>query len=226
MSQGNSCDEYDGPIMNGHPILRSAEVQAWFNIAGCFPSEEAVLPLVRTLNEYEFVGFFWKNTSVLRAQRWRDSSVVRNVRIAAALKTLQSELPTVIEATLRVFPDARTTERLRPIIELLDSVNSIAPRFQRFQKRRGRQPDLWHTVARKIGAEILEILHAHGHRVGLGKPTSPAIEILRKGLVYLDVHQSPEAIVDAVRKPRRRARRAGGENRALIPQTPSQTVLG
>jgi hypothetical protein len=204
-------DEYDGPTVNGHPPLAAVDAQAWFEAADCIVTKEAALPLAQMLNHYEFVGSLWKGTHALREARRRNPTRLRHARIASALKTLQSDLPIVIKNTVRVFPDAQASEQLRPICTLLDCVNSVAPRFEKFRPHRGREPDLWHPVARNIGAKIRDIFRAGNRRAGFTKTTSPAVEILCNALKYLSVSQSPDAIVDAMRKPRSRSRKRVGK---------------
>jgi hypothetical protein len=201
----------DGPTLNGHPILGVEDVRSWFSDHDCNISEEAALSIARLLNTYESEGFFWKDIPELERQRRDNPSRLRNVRIADALRSLQADLPSLIEDHLRVNPDPNT-ERLRPHRALLDSVNDLAPRFKNLQTRKGRKSKNWHIVARKIGALVVETLKTStGRAAGLGKPTSPAVQITQSALAYLGVKAKEAAIVEAVRPKRIRARKGVGK---------------
>jgi hypothetical protein len=198
--------EYDGPIVNGHPVLSIKEVQTWFKAVGCNVSEEAATPIAQFLNEYEFLGALWKNSPELREQRHNNPSRLRNERIARALKTLQTDVPHKLDEIYQVLPKQRH-RRFQPLANLLDLVNKIAPYFSENLPRGGRKADPWHVIARNVGALIVEAIKSTGKsRVGLGKPTSPAIRVLRRGLAYLGLSATQAAIVEAVRKPRKRKR--------------------
>jgi hypothetical protein len=205
MSSKKKTEEYDGPTLNGHPLLSATDVQAWFKKAGCDVPAEAVLPMTGMLNEYEFLGGTWKNYPALRRQRRNDPSRLRAARVAVALQTLQKDFPIMIEeARAATLPGRLDT--LLPATEFRDQVNTWAVRFQRHLPSRGRERDLWHVVARKIAAQIIEIFRVSGggRRIGFGKPTSPAVGILRCAFAYLEMEVTPEAIVDALRPKRKR----------------------
>jgi hypothetical protein len=79
-------------------------------------------------------------------------------------------------------------------------VDSLAPGFQTFGRGPGREPELWRRIARNLGPMIIKALKSAGvKRAGFGKPTSPAVKIMRAALDYLDVRKSHDAIVDAMR---------------------------
>ena len=200
MNRKKPTVEFDGPTLNGHPVLSVADLQAWFRTTKCDAPADAAL-----INEYELLGALWKGTPALRKQRRTNASRLRLTRIAVALKSLQSELPIIIEDSREVFANKQLAS-LEGLVKLLDQVNQVTPRFQNFLPSRGRNVELWHAVARKVGAEIIQTLKGSTRRrVGFGKPTSPAVEILRSALTYLGVTKSPEAIVDATRPKRTRS---------------------
>jgi hypothetical protein len=211
MNRKKPTVEFDGPTLNGHPVLSVADVQAWFRTAKCDAPADAALAIAQMLNEYELLGALWKGTPALRKQRRTNASRLRLTRIAVALKSLQSELPIIIEDSREVFANKQSAS-LEGLVKLLDQVNQVTPRFQNFLPTRGRDVEFWHVVARKVGAKIIQTFKAStGRRVGFGKPTSPAVEILRSALAYLGVTKSPEAIVDAMRPKRTRSRKRMGK---------------
>ncbi len=160
----------DGPSLNGHAILSVADVQSWFKAAKCDVSEERARPIAQLLNEYEFLGGLWKNRPDLRKARRNNPDRLRNVRVAKALQTLQADLAGILETVRRDIPDR--LPQYEPVAALLSQVNSIAPYFRQFLPRRGRDADPWHTVAKKVGAKIVEAFKVSGKaNVGLGKPT-------------------------------------------------------
>jgi hypothetical protein len=204
MRSKKDAQPYDGPTLNGHSLLSVTDVQAWFKGTGCDASVEAVLPMTRMLNEYEFLGGTWKNYPALKRQRRNDPSRLRAARVAVALQTLQKDFPIMIEETRAATPPERL-DTLLPATKFRDQVNTWALRFQRHLPMRGRERDLWHIVARKIAAQIVEIFRVSGRRrFGFGKPTSPAVEILRCAFAYLEMEVTPVAIVDALRPKRKR----------------------
>jgi len=192
--------EYDGPTINGRPILSIENVQEWFREAyDVVPPQGAAAPIAQALNHCAFLASEWKSTPELKKMRRNNPSRLRGQRIHLALTTLQKDLPGLIDETLKVFPDARTT-RLVGVIALLDSVSTLAPWFQAFDRGPGREPERWRRIARNLRPMIISALKASGvKRAGFGKPTSPAIRIVRAALDYLDVRKSHEAIVDALR---------------------------
>jgi hypothetical protein len=198
-------EDYE-PTLNGHPILTVNNVIAWFKERNCDVRERFALAIAERLNEYEFLGAFWKDTPELKASRRNNPSALRNIRVADAIKTLQEDLPSLIDDTLRVVPSNKL-EALRPFYGLLVDINSVASRFSSVKPpARGRTHAGWHIVARKIGTQIVGAWHAStGRRVGLGKATSPAVEITQKALAYLGVKAKRETIVDAVRAKRTRS---------------------
>jgi hypothetical protein len=126
-------------------------------------------------------------------------------RISAALTTLQSDLPVLIDDTRRLTPQDELS--LTILGALLDSVNKSAPGFQKFRRHGpGRKPEAWHQIARNLRTPILAALTASGvKRAGFAKSTSPAVMIVRSALGYLGVTASHEAIVDAMRTRKRKA---------------------
>jgi hypothetical protein len=196
-----------GPCLNGHAPLDIPEVQAWFQKAKCSISDDAAAAIARLLNEYDLLSAWWKNTSALQQLRQNNPSELRNRRIAAALLTLQTDLPITIDDTRKIHHD-RETEALRLVAGFLDQLNLVAPLFQPFLASRGRNPERWHIIARKIGPMIVDAFKtSEGRQVGFGQPTSPAIEILQSALDHLGVTASPVAVVDAMRPKRVRKRR-------------------
>jgi hypothetical protein len=196
--------ETEGPTINGHPTVRTENVQAWFESEGFDVSSEIAFPIAALLNNYELLGFIWKDTREHR--EWRSNDVIRRQHIHAAvsLDTLGTALPHLIEHYRTTLPEERH-ELLRPLITLLDQVQAMAPGFKPYLPRRGRKTEHWHIVARKVGAEIVRALKICSDRdFGLGQPTSPAIRILGSALVYLGVHKAPESVVDAARPKRNR----------------------
>ncbi len=198
---------YDGPTINGRPILGVDDVQKWFAAEGCIIPPECAAAIARDLNHCALLSFLWKNTPELRAARGNSPSQIRMKRIYTALKSLQDELPILIANTDKASP-RNPPSSLAPIEALLAAAIDVAPVFQKFVPRgRGREPDPWHNVARNVGRDIAKVFVEHSNRpAGLGKPTSPAIRIVKLALAYLDEHHSEEAIVDAVRSRRIRTR--------------------
>jgi hypothetical protein len=204
-------EEEGGPTVNGHPVLSVNDVIGWFQKYDCNVSEQSAIAIAQVLNQYEFLAPLWKDTPELRAKRRKNVSVLRNFRIADAIRTLQKDLPSLLDDARRVVPPDKLGA-LHPLESLLVDINSIASRFNSTKSPgRGRTPKTWHTVARKVGALIVDALRAsNGRRAGLGKATSPAVKITRKALAYLGVNATPTAIVDAVRHRRvRRPKRVG-----------------
>lgn len=199
-------DDYDGPTINGRPILGVEDVQKWFASEGCIISAECAAAIARDLNYCALVSFLWKSTPALRSARRNSAFHLSSKRIHFALKSLQHELPILINNTRKVFPN--TPPSLVTIEALLAATNNVAPGFQKFAPRgRGRETDLWHNIARNVGQNITKAFAKYsGRRAGLGKSTSPAIKILKSALAYLDENHSEEAIVDAVRSRRSRTR--------------------
>jgi hypothetical protein len=206
---------YDGPLLNGHPPLSIADVQTWFKIANCTIAQDHARTIAQLLNEYELLGAIWRNAPALRAQRRSNTSTIRNRRIAKSLISLQSDLGGMLKDVRRLVPKSRFQE-FQPAVDLLTLVEQTTPYFRQHLPRRGREADLWHVIAKKVGSEIVLAFKSSGRRTGLGKPTSPAIKVLQRALAYLDLEVSPEAIVDAVRPKRVRKR---GEIRPPNPQT-------
>jgi hypothetical protein len=212
MSKNKPSPEHDGPTINGHPILSVDDVRKWFSKEGCIVPEDIAAGIARDLNHCAFISFDWKNTPELTAARRKNPSRLSMRRIYIALNSLQNELPVLISNTHKVFP-RNPPPSLVPIEALLKTVNTLEPVFRKYAPRgRGREPDLWHEIARNIGRKIADaFVEQAGRRVGLGKPTSPAIRILKSALAYLGEDQSVETIVDAVRPRRERARGTVGK---------------
>jgi hypothetical protein len=192
--------EYDGPSINGRPALSIGDVQQWFkDTYDVVPPQSEAATIAANLNHCLFLEAQWKSTPEFKKMRRNNQSTLRMQRIHLALTTLQKDLPALIDDTLKVFPDGRTT-RLVGVIALLDSVDSLAPGFQTFGRGPGREPELWRRIARNLGPMIIKALKSAGvKRAGFGKPTSPAVKIMRAALDYLDVRKSHDAIVDAMR---------------------------
>jgi len=192
--------EYDGPTINGRPALSIENVQQWFKEAyAVVPPQGEVAPIAQSLNHCALLASQWKSSPEFKQMRRSNPSTLRMQRIHVALTTLQKDLPVLIDDTLKVFPDARST-RLVGVIALLDSVNTLVPGFQKFGRGPGREPERWHRIARNLRPMIIAALKSAGvKRAGFGKPTSPAVKIMRAALDYLDVRKSSEAIVDAMR---------------------------
>jgi hypothetical protein len=211
MKKKHAAKGFDGPTVNGHPLLSEADVQKWFESVDRQVPGGAALSIAQMLNHYEFIGALWKSTPELREQRSANPSRLRLSRVAQALQTLEADLPTLLETAHEVLPSERL-EEYRPVVELLDQVRELAPRFRHSLPGRGRGAEPWHMVARKVGDRIVETLvTSTGRRFGFGKSTSPAIKILQSALAYLGVEKSPEAIVDAMRPRRARSRKSLGK---------------
>jgi hypothetical protein len=202
---GTRSVEYDGPTINGRPALSIENVQQWFKEAyGVVPSQGEAAPIAQSLNHCAFLASEWKGTPELKKMRRNNPSRLRGQRIHLALETLQKDLPGLIDDYLKVFPDARTNQ-LVGVITLLNSVNALAPGFQEFARGPGREPELWHRIARNLRPMIITALKSAGvKRAGFGKSTNRAVKIMRASLDYLDVRKSEEAIVDAMRIRKRR----------------------
>ena len=191
---------YDGPTVNGKPLLTVEVVEQWFKEAyGCIPSPEEATSLAKDINHCAFLSVHWKPE--FNKQRRGSADVLRMERIGLALTALKKDIPVLIANNIAVRPGP-PDERL---VVLLSSVSSLEPLFQLYRPRRGRQPELWHNVARNLGRKIIETAKADGvKRPGLGAPTSPAIGILKNALGFLGLETTVEAICDAVRPTRNR----------------------
>jgi hypothetical protein len=216
--------EYEGPTINGHPILSVENVQQWFKQAcGCVPSLDDAARVARAVNHYDLFSALWKETREFKTSRQNNPSALRMRRIREALTTLQNDLPVLIEDTRKAFPDP---QRSRLLVALLDAVNSVAPRDPAaahmktalarsvsapLRQGPGRKPSGWHYIAQELGPIIGEALKRCGVTSGFGKPTSPAVKILELVFGYLSFATTAEAIVDAMRKPRKRTKKLGGE---------------
>lgn len=206
-------DGFDGPTINGRPILTIEEVQEWFRAAcGKVPSSETAANIARTINELDFISAHWR--SDFREDRNKNPDTLRLKRISAALKTLQSDLPVKIADTLRVFPGAAGGNQRTGIIELLNVVNAVAPAFAKFgpRGRGGRNREPWHNVARNLRPLISAAFESAGiRRAGFGRATSPGIKILSSALGRLNVNVDHETIVDALRGARERKKTKTGK---------------
>ena len=201
-----SVADYDGPMINGHPALSVKAVQLWFSDTFTVnPTAEHVAPITQALNHCSLFEAHWRNTPEYKKMRRGNPAALRLRRIHEALATLQKELPVLVDSTRKVFPEAHG-EGLVATIALLNSVNLLAPAYEKFHRPGvGREPEAWHRIARNIGPMILQVLKANSiARAGFGKPTSPAVKIMQLALTYLDERHSPEAIVDAMRTPTKR----------------------
>lgn len=219
MNESRATTEDIGTTINGRPILTTEDVQRWFIQAECVAPVDAAESIAQMLNHCAFLSMHWENTPELRAKRRNNLSLLRAKRIGEALRTLQTDLPGLIDDTLEALPSSRAGG-LAPVQTLLESVNLLAPGFQKYRPRgRGRESERWHNIARNLGPHITKIFKSSaGKRVGFGKPTSPGITIMQLALAYLGVDRSPEAIVDAMRTKRRRIRKVrGGE---ITPKSP------
>jgi hypothetical protein len=191
--------EYEGPTINGKPILGIETVQRWFKDAcGVFLTEEAARPLARMLNDYALLEETWKNTPEFNRMRENNKSRQRVQRISVALAALQKDVPALIDDTVKIAPEH---PGLGAVVNLRDAVNVLAPAFQKFlPKGRGRKPESWHGVIRRLGPMVKDaIKQSGGKRAGFGKATSPAVGIMQSALAYLGIETSPDAIVDAMR---------------------------
>jgi hypothetical protein len=128
-------DGAEGTI-NGHPILNAAEVTRWFEAEGCSVDKRGALRIARLLNQYDFEGFYWRLTPKQQKQQRRTPYWVRNKRIARALATLEADLPLLIDAPTRVFPDGQR-KGFTSLVKLRELVNQVRPRFKRFESRKG-----------------------------------------------------------------------------------------
>ncbi len=191
--------EYDGPTINCKPILDIGTVQQWFKdvrVVGL--TGEAAAPIAAFLNEAAFLSSQWKNTSEFNEMRKNDKGRQRMRRVSCALATLEKDIPALIDDTMRIAPEHPA---LAPVVALRDAVEVLAPGFQKFlPKGRGRNPESWHNIARKLGPMLTEAIKRSGpKRAGFGKVTSPAVRIMHSALGYLGIAKSCEAIVDAMR---------------------------
>ena len=197
--------ENAGPNLNGHPPLSIAKVRSWFRDVDCTVADATALPIAGLINEYAFNGMLWRPE--FHELRRNNASRKRNRRIAVELAKLKVDLRQMLDDVRRVVPRERH-HQWQPGFDLLALVDQIMPYFDQHLPQRGREPDPWHTVARKIGAQIVDAFKASGiRRASLAKPTSPAVEVLRRALAYLGIRRSVETIVDAVRPKRTRKRR-------------------
>jgi len=207
MNKRSSVKEYDGPTINGKPILSIEQVQQWFAKAHCDASFDDAKLIAQSLNHCALLSALWRNTPALKASRRNNPSLLRMIRIGEALRTLQTDLPVLIDDTLKVFPD-RQASGIMPATALLNSVNLLAPGFQKYRPYgRGPEPERWHNIARNLGPRILDVFKSSGRRSGFGKSTSPAVAVMQSALSYLDVEASQETIVEAMRPKRTRTKK-------------------
>jgi hypothetical protein len=200
-----------GATINGRPALTPEIVQQWFRAAfDVVPGADAIEPLTQAVNHCAFIESQWKRTPEFDEMRRRNPSTLRARRIAEALSTLRSDLPALIEDTRKGIGDQQS-DGLATVVALLDAVNLLVPGFQKFRQRGGgREVDPWHRIARNLRPLILEALRSSGvKRAGFGKITSPAVQIVKSALAYLEVKVSEQAIVEAMRPTRLRASRVG-----------------
>jgi hypothetical protein len=217
MRKRPSTKEYDGPTINGKPILSIEQVQQWFKEAHCDASFDDAKFIAQALNHCALFAELWKNTPALKASRRNNPSYLRMTRISEALRTLQTDLPVLIDDTLKVFPD-RQASGLKPVVALLDSVNLLVPGFEKYKRHgRGPEPERWHNIARNLRPRILDVFKSSGRHAGIGKPTSPAVTVKQSALTYLGVETSQQAIVDAMRGREQRSWRRG--KNPEMPQT-------
>jgi hypothetical protein len=191
--------EYDGPTMNGRLILDIETVQLWFKGAcGVSLTKEAAKPVAQKLNDYALLAMTWKNTPEFNRMRENNKGRQRMQRISVALATLQKDIPALIDDTVKIAPEHPA---MASVVALRDAVNVLAPGFQKFlPKGRGRKPEAWHGVARKLGPMFKDaIKQSSGKRAGFGKATSPAVGIMQLALAYLGIEASLDAIADAMR---------------------------
>lgn len=190
---------YDGPTINGRPILDIPTVQRWFKEAcDVNLTEQTAIPITQILNNYALLALTWKNTPEFNRMREGNKNRQRIRRISVALAALQKDVPVLIDDASKIAPDI---PGLPALVALRDVVNVLAPAYAKFlPKGRGRKPESWHTVARTLGPLFTDaIKQTGGKRAGFGKGTSPAVGIMRSALAYLGIEASPDAIVDAMR---------------------------
>lgn len=202
---------YDGPTVNGRPILTVETVQEWFREAfNVVPSADDAASIARDFNHCEWLVEEWK-PQYNEARRNREY-VGRMARISKALTVLQVDLQKLYDDTLVAVQSPYNDEGFKAFVVLLDSVKLHEPAFQKFKKGLGREPEKWHNLARNLGKKICDVAKKSGvNRCGLGKPTSPAILVLKRGLDWLDLDEREKVTLDRVhdacRIPRKRKRR-------------------
>jgi hypothetical protein len=130
--------EFDGPTINGHPALRVDDVQQWFKDAfGVVPPKRETVDITQKLNHCELLSFQWRNTPELTKMRSNNPSWLRMQRISAALTTLQSDLPVLIDDTRRLTPPRRTARFGKQRCTRISEIPAARPRPQ----ARGMAPD-------------------------------------------------------------------------------------
>ena len=202
--------DFEGATINGRPALTLEGVQQWFSKPfDVVPEAGAVAPIAQAVNHCALLESHWKRTPEFDEMRRSNPSVLRMRRIAKALATLQNDLPVLIEDTRKVIGN-KQTEGLTAVMAFFGAVNPLAAGFEKFRQRgAGREVDPWHRIARNLRPLILEALTSAGvKRAGFGKITSPAVQIVKSALAYLEVEASEQAIVEAMRT-RTRARKNG-----------------
>ena len=200
-------DEFGGPLIRGRPALTHETVQSWFiNARLKAPSIEAVTPLTEAINHLDLFQAFWSDKPEHRAWRNNAPSSLKHKSLAKAIDTICFVLPSLIDEAEAFRPDGD----YQGYKNLLSSAQYCLPAFEHLLcKKRGRDCQIWHRVARNLKDLFIEAMRttAGTRCAGFGKPTSLGIPLLRLAFQHLGLHTSDEQIVDALRPPRKRVRR-------------------
>jgi hypothetical protein len=142
--------DYEGPLVNGRPILTEADVHAWCTAShGPQISCARAAEICRSLNDALLFSWRWQDRAA--EQRRTNPSTQRMHGVAKALRTLLADLPQIIAHSKVVGADVTLTEAL------LDLAEKHRPVAEQYQVTPGRPLSLEGNVATKIGKQIQEI---------------------------------------------------------------------
>jgi hypothetical protein len=194
--------DFEVPTVNGRPLLATEDIKKWTRAAcGKFPSTDSAERLATKINYCDFLEALWKDRSEFKSWRENHPSLQRMQRIAKALAVLKIDLKTLTEDLIKIPPNFLRADSSALILNTLESVDRLAPMFERFRRGAGRRRVGWHGVVRELKPLVLDVIMSTGaSRAGFGQPTSPAVVIMQCALKRLGVSTSEDAIVDAVRQ--------------------------
>ena len=130
--------KFDGPTVNGRPLLTVAEVLGWAKEVHAHLSRDGAARIASELNHAS-----WLALTLLTRNEW--PATKRLAEISADLTRLRANLSELVADTRRIQPDADTsvTDQL---LHLIDQHANLI-----LEKRQGRPPDPRTNLPRNIG---------------------------------------------------------------------------
>src|SRR5580692_5680775 len=109
-----------------------------------FPSTDSAERLATKINYFDFLEALWKDRSEFKSWRENHPSLQRMQRIAKALAVLKIDLKTLTEDLIKIPPNFLRADSSALILNTLESVDRLAPMFERFRRGAGRRRVGWH----------------------------------------------------------------------------------